>query len=170
MFDRILVPLDGTDFAEAALAPARELARAFHARILLVRAIGYTQRPPRTAEEDVQTTLERLNDADAYVHELTSSLRKAGYEADFALCVAEPGAGIADAIEFGHADLIVMAAHPHTDEAWRNDMSTLYQVLARANVPVLVWREHTIQATRATRQRPDQLRPPSIAPLGLRVP
>ncbi|MGZ3666727.1 MAG: universal stress protein, partial [Ktedonobacterales bacterium] len=39
MFDRIIVPLDGSPFAEAALDPARELASLFHSRILLTRAI-----------------------------------------------------------------------------------------------------------------------------------
>ena len=39
MFTRIIVPLDGTGFAEAALAPACELASVFHAKLIITRAV-----------------------------------------------------------------------------------------------------------------------------------
>ena len=38
MFSRLIVPLDGSPFAESALGPARALANAFGSSMLVVRA------------------------------------------------------------------------------------------------------------------------------------
>ena len=48
---RILVPLDGTDFAEAALPYAEALARRTGAKIHLVRASIVRHPPPDNTEE-----------------------------------------------------------------------------------------------------------------------
>src|SRR5215469_1632914 len=102
MFTRIVVPLDGSRFAEAALAPARELARAFGSRILLVRAVPPHGFPYVAGGDDFQSNIERANDADAYLHTVTEHLQVMGYDADMALALAEPGAAIAEAAAIKH--------------------------------------------------------------------
>lgn len=151
MFERIIVPLDGSRFAEAALAPARELAQAFGSRIVLVRAVpphglpsviaGFT---PSDADSDggdgAQSVVERANDADAYLHTVTDHLRQEGYDAEMALALAAPGAAITWAATLTHADLIVMAAHLRWKVPASQGASATLDVLVRSRVPLLAWR------------------------------
>jgi len=142
MFTRIVVPLDGTRFAEAALAPARSLARTFAAHVVLVRAVSPSGLPRVAAPEGgaSHVDLDTVDDADGYLNEVTQHLRDAGYQASFYLFIAEPGAGVARTAELAHADLIVMATHQRwTLDLTRGDSTTL-QVLARSRVPILAWR------------------------------
>src|SRR5690348_4896660 len=148
MFKRIVVPLDGSRFAEAALAPARELARAAGASILLVRAV-----PPHSLPDILpgfftdtiggdghQADVERANDADAYLHTMTDQLRRAGYDADMALAIAAPGAGIVEAAALDHADLIIMASHLRWKVPAATGASATLDVMVRSRVPLLAWR------------------------------
>ncbi len=140
MFKRIVVPLDGTPAAEAALAPARELARLFDSHVLLVRAIQPSGLPFASPDLEATRELEQADEADAYLHEMTAGLRSEGVNAQLALSVAAPGAGIAEAVSVDHADLVVMSAHPR----WRRDVldnrGTTLQVLAHTRAPILAWR------------------------------
>jgi nucleotide-binding universal stress UspA family protein len=161
MFYRIVVPLDGTDFAEGALAPASELARLFGSRLLLVRALTPPTRlsPAERADRQVQT--ERLNDADAYLHDKVAQLQVQGYKADLLVAVAEADASIARAAELEQADLIVMAAHLYAAAEHMDGRSTTLHLLDRSGVPVLVW--HPGQAAgRVTLVRVDA---PILVPL-----
>lgn len=140
MFNRIVVPLDGTPFAETALAPACELARAFGSRLVVVRAVAPSGLPRVVVSDDSQSAFEQVDDADAYLHGVVEKLRAAGFDANIVLYIAEAGTAIARTAEVDHADLIVMTAHPR----WRSDLldntSTTLQVLARSRIPILAWR------------------------------
>jgi len=140
MFHRIVVPLDGSRFAEAALAPARELARAFGARLLLVRAVGPSRLPYVVGQSAPSIDWEQTSDANAYLDGIVERLRAAGYAAGFVLNVAEPGAGIAHAAELGQADLIVMAAHRRWSLDVSGEDSVTLRALAHSRVPILAWR------------------------------
>jgi nucleotide-binding universal stress UspA family protein len=152
MFKRIIVPLDGSAFAEAALAPAQTLAKRFNASMLLVRAVQPANLPRLVAVRgkgspggdaglvDADDSLEYLDEADSYLDEVTRRLRDAKVDASYALFIAEPGVGIATTAELDHADLICMTAHQRwTLDLKRSDSTTL-QVLARSRVPILAWR------------------------------
>jgi nucleotide-binding universal stress UspA family protein len=144
MFNRIVVPLDGTPFAEAALAPACELARAFGSRLAVVRAIpawGLPHAVRRPDEDDADTAFELLDDADAYLHAVVARLqRDTGLHAGIALYITAPGDAIARAAEVDHADLIVMTAHPRWRVNVLDNHSTSLRVLARTRVSILAWR------------------------------
>jgi nucleotide-binding universal stress UspA family protein len=142
MFDRIVVPLDGSAFAEAALLPARELAARFGSTILLTTAVKPLGLPPvRTGAvpEDALNRAEVLGGAGAYLQKQLEKLRKDGFTADMTLYLAEAGSAIAGAAELGHADLIVMATHMGwtlpTDGPHRS--SVTLDLLTRSRVPIL---------------------------------
>ena len=141
MFDRIVVPLNGSAFAEAALRPARELAARFGSQLLLTTAVEPLGLPPvRTgAVPDNEETAEELDEADTYLHRQVEKLRQDGFKADMTLYVADAGAAIAGAAELSHADLIVIATRlgwtlPHEGP---HRSSVTLDVLARSRVPVL---------------------------------
>ncbi len=140
MFHRIVVPLDGTRFSEAALAPARELARAFNARIELVRALTPDGVPSAAFADDEMTELSRVAEADTYLGHLVELLRRQGYKADMSLRYTRPDVGIAEIAALDHADVIVMTTHLR----WKVDPlggpSTTLHLFGRTRTPILVWR------------------------------
>lgn len=164
MFDRIVVPLNGSAFAEAALIPARELAGRFGSKLLLTTAVEPLRLPPihpqaapaAYREEGSAEQAEQVDEMDAYLHEQVDELRKAGYEADLTLFIAAPGAGISGTAELNHADLIVIA----TRLAWTLPLegphrsSVTLDVLARSRVPILSC--HLVPTTTTTPVTPPQ--------------
>jgi nucleotide-binding universal stress UspA family protein len=140
MFDRIIVPLNGSAFAEAALVPARELATRFGSTLLLTSAVEPLGLPPvHIAGAPQDTREEELQEADTYLREQVEKLRRDGFAADMALAVANAGAAIAGAAELTKADLVVMA----TRMAWtlptlgQHRTSVTLDLLARSQVPIL---------------------------------
>lgn len=140
MFTRIVVPLDGTHFAEAALAPARELARAFGARLLLVRALAPGARSTATDTPAPATDVQAVSEIDAYLRRILGKLRGEGFEVEATLQVAEPGRGIVQATELATDDIIVMSSHVRWQLAMHGEASTTLDVLGKARTPILVWR------------------------------
>lgn len=153
MFTRIIVPLDGTGFAEAALAPACELASAFHAKLIVTRAVPPYGFPyyvagglPFAGIGDVdsydrkQQIVEATDTADAYLHTMANKLRAAGYDTDMLLELAIPGTAISQAAAVEHADLIVMSSHLRWKVPVQTTASATLDVLVQSRVPLLAWR------------------------------
>jgi nucleotide-binding universal stress UspA family protein len=137
MFDRIVVPLDGTTFAEAALIPARELAARFGSKLLLTTAVKPLGLPPVHGSDVVDA--EELGDADIYLNEQVEKLRKDGFAVDMTLYLADASEAIAGTAELSRADLIVIA----TRMGWTlpaegpHHSSVTLNLLARSRVPIL---------------------------------
>jgi nucleotide-binding universal stress UspA family protein len=142
MFDRIIVPLNGSAFAEAALVPARELASRFGSKLLLTTAVeplGLPPVQPDATESTAVDTADELEEMDAYLHEQVEKLRRDRFTADMTLHVASAAAAISGTAELTQADLIVIA----TRLAWtlpvegRHSTSVTLDLLARSRVPIL---------------------------------
>jgi nucleotide-binding universal stress UspA family protein len=140
MFQRIVVPLDGSRFAEAALAPACELASAFGSRIFVMRAVGPQDMLYPSRGERQHIDIEQVDEADAYLHRVTDRLRRAGYDADLLVTLASAGAGIAQSAAVERADLVVMAGHLRWKVPASTTISASLNVLVQSHVPLLVWR------------------------------
>ena len=140
MFHRIVVPLDGTRFSEAALAPARELARAFNARIELVRVLTPDGVPSAAFTDDEMIELSRVGEADMYLSRIVDLLREQGYKADMSLRYTRPDVGIAEIAELDHADVIVMTTHLRWKVDPSGGPSTTLHLFGRTRTPILVWR------------------------------
>ncbi len=112
MFKRLLVPLDGSTLAEAALPPALFVAECFHATIILFHAIE--QAPPATVHG--QRHLMEAAEAQAYLDQVAARIARPGViieknvhparEADVARSIIEH-------IEELNADLVFLCAHGH---------------------------------------------------------
>src|SRR5215469_13024312 len=108
MFQRILVPLDGSSLAETALAPATALAERFGAELLLVRTILVHVFP---GADPGAAQLEALQEAESYLGTIARPIKAKGLKVHTAIPYDSPAIGIADQAKFRHVDLIVMSTH-----------------------------------------------------------
>jgi nucleotide-binding universal stress UspA family protein len=109
---RLLIPLDGSAFAEAALGPAFDLLRSFTAELWLLRAaeervgidaLGFAHREPASAAD--------LDAARAYLEQVAAPFRRSD---DRVAITVEPGSAeeaIARVVAREAIDLVVMATH-----------------------------------------------------------
>jgi nucleotide-binding universal stress UspA family protein len=110
-YKKILVPLDGSEVAEAVLPEAETLAKVFNATINIMRAY-YAHAFPGADPSDAQVAA--MDEAEGYVHKVEERLKAKGfsveshtrYEADAAKAILEH-------CEQYKIDLIVMSTHGH---------------------------------------------------------
>ena len=122
MFTRVVIPLDGSELAEQALAPACHIAERFGSELLLLRVVT----PERPLVEEAEAYLSGLA-----LPVLGLSIRTR------VLCGAPPELIIAAAAECG-ADLIVMSTHGRAGLLRLLYGSVTEAVLRGSPVPVLV--------------------------------
>lgn len=146
MFRHILVPLDGSGFAEAALPYALELAAQFDSEITLLRIIA----PPRTGDSALSPEsanfMIRMRDglykeAIDYLQLHKGSLRQQNFKAHYQVVESEDiAAEIISAVRGCGADVVVMCTHGRGGLSRFLFGSVATRVLQSAEVPVLVVR------------------------------
>jgi nucleotide-binding universal stress UspA family protein len=141
----LLVPLDGSAFAEAALPHAEAFARAIGADILLLRALE----PPVISYEYAVTGLmadsleEQRRQAESYLHGVAQKLRNDGLEVRMAVWEGWPADVIVHRGVDSGSRLIVMATHGRTGVARLLLGSVALEVVRRTLLPVLLVRPST---------------------------
>ena len=107
MFERILLPLDGSEIAEMALPYGEELARSFGSELILFHVPGQEHRPEY--EHIHQVYLERL--AETVKRNIRNDQR--GNEEGKVITkveAGEPTENICNFVEKNNIDLVIMAA------------------------------------------------------------
>ena len=145
---QLLVPLDGSTFAEAALPHATTLARAFGGSILLVYVVvppyvPYTEMPaaPAGAAEVANMIVEEaLEKAERYLADVSERLRRDGLPVQTTVCKGSPADTILRQALVVDARLIVMATHGRTGLRRLLLGSVAHEVVHRALLPVLLVR------------------------------
>lgn len=142
----ILVPLDGSPAAEAALEPAADLARLLGARLGLVQVVvplATAAEPPLSVPMgyDQHLTELRRREAQVYLDRVAERLRAAGLTVGAAAVVGPSAAGaLAELARPGRSDLVVIASHGH-GILRRVALGSVADKLVRvAEVPVLLIR------------------------------
>lgn len=148
MFNPIVVPLDGSELAEQALAPARTLALHSHAELRLVRVATPKQmfvpaEPGYGVLYPDQSLVEERKEAEHYF----AGLRAAYADDDLQLHVEIPQGDVAgavvDAARQAHARLVIMSSHGYSGvKRWLLG-SVAEKVLYAAPCPVWVVRAAT---------------------------
>ncbi|MCB9008228.1 MAG: universal stress protein [Ardenticatenaceae bacterium] len=147
MFNHLLVPLDGSHLAEAALPPSLELASKFNSEITLVWVIQPPHLIMTAANGSVYAQLltemrnQSEKDAESYLRGHQGSLRQQGLVVHTRIVEGE---NIADALlqvaANINADAIVMSTHGRGGISRWVFGSVADKVLRYANVPVLLIR------------------------------
>lgn len=126
MARRILVPIEGSERDDDALAMARHFARDASASIVLIHVAAPTARARDLIE------VERFLDSE------TQALRSEGIEAHFVVEFGEPASEIAEAARRQAAEMIVLAPEQRAflETLWRPRVSV--DLLGHATTPLLV--------------------------------
>ncbi len=138
MFRKILVPLDSSRFAEAALAPAISIARALQAEIDLVMV---HEPRPLAGAADVAWHAEQVESEDRYMTTMADQLSSYGTVPTTSVVLSgDVVQTICNRVRDGNADLIVMSSHGRTgiNRAWIGSVAD--GLLRKAGVPVLMIR------------------------------
>jgi nucleotide-binding universal stress UspA family protein len=158
MFQRILVPLDGSALAEQALPRAARLVRASGGLLMLLQVVsppidyaGALPQTPLVTEQIIETG---LAEADSYLSMVAKSERLAGIK-----IVTDDmfGAPVQDILAFARSrrvDLIVMCSHGRTGFKRWTLGSVAHQLIHQSPVPVFVLRAGEPALSRAVTTRP----------------
>jgi nucleotide-binding universal stress UspA family protein len=154
MFETILVPLDGSELAEAAIPVALELKSRFNARIILMRAVepassrlaqapGVFESPSAVAAnvellQQIEET--EREEAKEYLDEAKAQLSGDGVET--VVAEGEAADAIVEQAAENGAKLIIMSSHGRGGLGRLVFGSVADAVLRHSPVPVLLLRSH----------------------------
>jgi nucleotide-binding universal stress UspA family protein len=145
MFQRLVVPLDGSLRAEQALPVAARLARSSGGSVLLVRVVsphldysgGMAPAPVFTGEVIEQ----EMAEATDYLNTVAASPMLAGIESQTEVSYGPPTQGILAAAEAYGSDLVVLCSHGRTGFLRWTLGSIAHKLIHKSAVPVLVLRQ-----------------------------
>jgi len=144
MYQKILVPLDGSKRAERILPHAESLATSHGATVILLRVVqmvivgdGYKH---IQYEESIAASREALREAEVYLEEQAGRLRKKGLKVEKIAQMGPVVETILDIAEKKNVDLIAMASHGRTGISKVFYGSIAAGVIHRIDRPLLVIR------------------------------
>jgi len=134
---KILVPLDGSGLAEAALWKAVELGTTNTMLVLLRAAEAY--RMP--GGDPIQAQITAVREAEEYLQGIAEKAKTAGFEhVETHVWYGPPGAAIVEAAQAQKVDLIVMSSHGRSGIGRLILGSVTESVLRGTRTPILVLR------------------------------
>jgi nucleotide-binding universal stress UspA family protein len=136
MVKRILVPLDGSAQAEMVIPHAREMAKAFHAELVLFRVAVASP----VALDPVMAWGSAVEQARNYVADVVERHRDGEVKLTAKARWGDPVEEILAYVDEGHIDLIAMTTHGRTGLKRWVVGSVAEDVLRGASVPVLLVR------------------------------
>jgi nucleotide-binding universal stress UspA family protein len=146
MFERIVVPLDGSSRAEHALPVAARIVRASGGSIHLLQVVsppidygGGLAQVPLLTEQVVET---EIAESTSYLKTVATSQMLAGIETTTEVMFGTPAQHILAAAEARMADLIVICSHGRTGFTRWALGSVAHQLVHQSSVPVFVLREN----------------------------
>ena len=135
----VVVPLDGTPFAEQALAPVQRLAIKSAATVVLVSVVCLME-----GKGDMTNTIraqaEKVRARSAYLESKARQLQAAGVRVRTEVILGKPAVEIQHACEQSRADMIVMAVHERNIFQRLHLAGTAVDILRDVHLPVLLVR------------------------------
>ena len=135
--NKILVPLDGSEMAEAAIAPAREMAQA-GSSLILMRAADARILP---GADVIGAQIQAVREAEDYLAAVKAKLEKTGAKGVETHVWYGPAApAVVEAAKVQKVDLIVMSTHGRSGLGRIIFGSVAESVLRGTRVPILLVR------------------------------
>jgi nucleotide-binding universal stress UspA family protein len=159
MFNRILVPLDGSSLAERALLHAEKIARIFGSHITLLQVLDPTSKQENPNPIDPISWQIRKTEADIYLDGIAKKLRTDLYESktesnetetqgtakkknrvDYSIQEGKPAENIVNYAHAENIDLLIICTHGSGGISRWNISSVTQKVISKIFLPVLVVR------------------------------
>ena len=146
MYQKIMVPLDGSELAECVLPHVAAIAKGCSVKnVIFVRVVEPFSLPPGTAiilsEEDMKRIDSRNStEAKDYLKQVVSQLKYDGINVQSEIIVGKPAESIADYATKNEVDLIAIATHGRSGVSRWVMGSVADRVLRSSCVPVLMVR------------------------------
>jgi nucleotide-binding universal stress UspA family protein len=143
MYSRILVPLDGSRLAEAAIGHALELANGNGAEIVLVNAAQDSLAAVPEARINVSSLQVYAGAIRGmmYLQEVANRIRRCGRAVQCDVMEGDPASAILSCARKENVDVIVMGTHRRTGVSRMFKGSVAETVAAAANRPVILVKE-----------------------------
>jgi nucleotide-binding universal stress UspA family protein len=142
MFNKIVVPLDGSVLAEKALPYAAQLARIFEAEIVLLRGavahVYWGDIPPEDSWEVAQEATEYLKVVKALLTDPVIAPSLPPEKVSFRVVDSDTPVALAETAREAMADLIVMTTHGRSGISRLFMGSTAMGVLHATNLPIVL--------------------------------
>lgn len=141
MFNKILVPLDGSVLAESILPQAIAVAEPSGAMIVLFLVLEPMDKGVReTMGNDLASKLDEVNkdEATEYLAKISGDLKRQGLKAEAVTVSGKPADAIIEYTGTHAVDLIIMATHGRSGLSRWAFGSVTDKVLHQSSVPVLV--------------------------------
>jgi len=140
MYNKILVPTDGSDSAKYAFLTAVDLASKLDAEIMLLHTTftpqaywGYNlAHEVNISEEEIEQI------GNETINETIKDIKTQGVTLSSKLVSGSPGHTIVETAEEEKADLIIMGSHGHGPISGTLIGSVSQKVLAKSNIPVMI--------------------------------
>lgn len=142
MYQRVLVPLDGSRVAEAILPFIEQIAGPLDMEVLLVRVVPLTSMEVAAMAKEAQLgePIFKELDAQGYLEPLVASLKAKGVRAGARVRIGDPATEIVAAAKEINADLIAMTTHGRSGLGRLLFGSVAEAVLRGSPIPVFLMR------------------------------
>lgn len=137
MFEKILVPLDGSKLAEGIVPTAEGLAKIHNSEVTLIRvALAHTFPGTDAVEHQVHV----VREAEEYLAKVEANLKSVGVKVNSVVRYGNDAQEIIDHAKDRGFDLIAMSTHGRTGLGQFMLGSVVTKILHAATVPVLLCR------------------------------
>ncbi len=138
MFNKILVPLDGSELAASILPQVAELAKKFNSELTLIH-VYHTGQTGEVFSGGISGAPEQVKVCEAYLSLISKDLQNQGLKVNWICLAGMPAREIISYADKNNVELIAMATHGRGEVAWLLG-STAEKVIAHATVPVMLFR------------------------------
>lgn len=142
MFNKILLPLDGSSLAEYVLPHVVAIARPWNAQVHVLRVLdpsGVANRPGSVDPFDWQI---RKTEAETYVKTVSERLRQADVQASEAVLEGKAAEAVVEYSRLNEMDLILMSSHGQSGISGWNVSSVVQKIILRAQRSVMIVRAY----------------------------
>jgi len=149
MYQKILVPLDGSQMSEAVLPSVREIAQRFGAEVILFQSVNPSLDRVAFPDENwpviyLEQELGRVQlEAEIYLRRVARELEAEGIEVRVVIGLGGPADSILRTAEKDHADIIAMSTHGLSGLGRLLHGSVATRVLRNTIKPVVLVRPET---------------------------
>lgn len=143
MFNKILVPLDGSPLAECVLPHVALFSAAFGAQVTLLHVVAYNGKTQLGSSPiDPLDWRMRKAEAQAYLNTQVERLGEADVVADTVLLEGQPAERIIEYVRENENDLIIMSSHGSGGVSVWNAGSLVQKILERVHISALLVRAY----------------------------